>query len=399
MSNDGNRDGNTRKPISRRRFTQMAALGAGSVMFAPALLRAQAKGVIKIANIQPITGASAAYGIRARDGAILGIEDVNAAGGWKDASGKVWTFELVHSDMANDPRQAITLFRQAASDPSISVAIGPTNSVGYVPVVPVAGQVKLPLMGSGSGAPIKEWNPYSFRVNPVSTVAVPVLLRKVVAKEKIKTLAVLYDQTQDAQAGDAEVCRKMASELGFTISAYEAFRSGEQDFSPQISKIRSTKPDAVYVAAATGDGVKVASQVREAGIDKPMLTGFGSFHDPVYWDGTKGQIKGCYTWLAQDLNAPTPQLKSFLDRYNKKFPQQEATSFSSYGYDAVIAIVESIKRAGSTDREKIAAAMAHLDITTALGTRITFKNPPDGSNLNPSVVVVQVNGRGTYTTV
>jgi branched-chain amino acid transport system substrate-binding protein len=255
------------------------------------------------------------------------------------------------------------------------------------------------MMGSGSGAPIKEWNPYSFRVNPVSTLAVPILLRKVVAKEKIKSLAVLYDQTQDAQAGDAEVCRNMAKELGYTISAYEAFRSGDQDFSPQISKIRSTRPGGIYVAAATGDGVKVSSQVREAGLTQPMMTGFGSFHDPVYWDGTKGQIKGCYTWLAQDLNAPTPQLKSFLDRYNKKFPQQEATSFSSYGYDAVIALVEAIKKAGTPDREKIAAALASLDIKTALGTRVTFKNPPEGNNLNPSVVVVQVNGRGTYTTV
>ncbi len=191
----------------------------------------------------------------------------------------------------------------------------------------------------------------------------------------------------------------MAAELGYTISAYEAFRSGDQDFSAQISKIRSTRPDAIYVAAATGDGVRVSSQVRESGIEKPMMTGFGSFHDPVYWDGTKGLIKGSYTWLAQDLNAPTPQLKSFLDRYNKKFPQQEATSFSTYGYDAVIAIVEGIKKAGTTDREKVAAALANLDIKSGLGTRVTFKNPPDGNNLNPSVVVVQVNGRGTYTTV
>lgn len=399
MTMNGNNGKSTSRPIDRRQFNKLAVVGAGVALLAPGVLRAQAKGVIKIANIQPVTGASAAYGIRARDGAILALEDVNAGGGWKDSSGKLWTFELVHSDMANDPKQAITLFRQAAADASISVAIGPTNSVGYVPVVPVAGQLKFPLMGSGSGAPIKEWNVYSFRVNPVSTLAVPFLLRKVVAKEKIKTLAVLYDQTQDAQAGDAEVCRKMAAELGYTISAYEAFRSGDQDFSAQISKIRSTRPDAIYVAAATGDGVRVSSQVRESGIEKPMMTGFGSFHDPVYWDGTKGLIKGSYTWLAQDLNAPTPQLKSFLDRYNKKFPQQEATSFSTYGYDAVIAIVEGIKKAGTTDREKVAAALANLDIKSGLGTRVTFKNPPDGNNLNPSVVVVQVNGRGTYTTV
>ena len=57
--------------------------------------------------------------------------------------------------------------------------------------------------------------------------------------------------------------------LGYEIVAFEAFRAGDQDFSPQITKIRSLKPDAIYVAGATGDGIKVVSQIREAGIDKP----------------------------------------------------------------------------------------------------------------------------------
>jgi len=384
--------------MSRRDFNRIAGIGAGALLLAPGMLRAQARPTVKIGVIQPITGPSAAYGIRCRDGGIIAAEEINAAGGWKDAAGKQWNIELVQSDMVNDPRQAITLFRQLVGDAGVVAVVGPTNSVGYVPLVPVAGQIKLPLVGSGSGAPIKEWNPYSVRVNPVSSVAVPAMLRKLVPREKIKQLAVIYDQTQDAQAGDAEVCRNMQQELGYKVVAYEAFRSGDQDFSPQIAKIRSTKPDAIYVAAATGDGVKVASQIREAGIDRPMMTGFGSFHDPVYWDGTKGQIKGCYTWLAQDLNAPTPQLKGFLEKYNKRFPQ-EATSFSTYGYDAVFAIVSALRKAGEVNRDKVAAALCSLDVTSPLGTRMTFKNPPNGENQNPSVVVVQVNGRATYTTV
>ncbi len=208
----------------------------------------------------------------------------------------------------------------------------------------------------------------------------------------------IYDQTQDAQLGDAEIARSLAREAGYEVVAYEAFRAGDQDFSPQIAKIRSARPDAIYVAAATGDGVKVASQIREAGIDKPMLTGYGSFDDPVYWDGTRGQIAGCYTWLAQDLHAPSAQLKSFLDRYNARFPQ-EATSFSSYGYDSVATVAEALKRAGAADRAKLQQALSNLDFTTALGTRVTFRNPPDGNNVNPTVVIVRVKGRGLYDTV
>ncbi len=386
--------------ISRRRFTQAAALGAGSVLFAPAILRAQGTGVIKITNVQGVTGPSAAYGIRARDGGLLALDDINKLG-FKDASGKSYTFEMTTADMANDPRQAVTLFRQAAGDPSVTAVIGPANSVGFIAMVPVAAQLKMPMVDAGSGAPVKdkEWSPYACRVNPVSSTAIPVVLKKVVAKHGLKRIAVIYDQTQDAQAGDAEVVKTMAASLGYTVVAFEAFRTGDQDFSAQLSKIRSTKPDGIYIAATTGDGVKVTSQVIEAGIKLPMMTGFGSFQDPVYWDGTKGDIKGGYTFLAQDLQAPTPELKSFLDRYKARFTQYEATSFSTYGYDAVYTLYEAIKKAGSLERDKIAAALASLKITTPLGTTVTFNNPPDGNNNSPSVVVIQVNGRGTYEVV
>lgn len=394
----------TRKPngqtsssskISRRTFAT-GALGVATTVFAPFVHRAHAATVIKLGHIQPLTGPSAAYGIRARDGGLVAVEEINAAGGWTDAKGQKYTLEMLDGDMANDPKQAITLFRQYAGDPGVLAALGPTNSVGFVPLVPVAGQLKLPLIGNGSGAPVKEWNPYGYRVNPVGSVAAPAVLKKVVELEKIKRLAVIYDQTQDAQAGDAEQCKLQAEALGYTIVAYEAFRANDQDFSPQISKIRSVKPDAIYVAAATGDGIKVVSQIREAGIEKPLMTGYGSFQDPVYWDGTKGGVKGDYTWLAQDLSSPGAALKSFLDKYNARFTQQQATSFSTFGYDSIYTVLAGLKKAGVADRTKLAEALQTLDYTSPLGSRITFKNPPEGNNANPSVVVVKVNGRGTY---
>ncbi len=382
--------------MTRRRFAALAS-GTAALALAPhRRARGQSAAALKIGHIQPITGPSAAYGIRARDGAILAVEEVNAAGGWTDAKGRNYQLEMFVGDMANDAKQAITLFRQYATDPQVICSLGPTNSVGFVPLVPVAGQIKLPVICNGSGAPVKQWNSYVYRVNPVSTVAVPVMLQKIVARENIKRLAVIYDQTQDAQVGDAEVCKQLSAKLGYKLVAFEAFRAGDQDFSPQITKIRSLKPDAIYVAGATGDGVKVTSQIREAGIDKRLITGFGSFQDPVYWDGTKGVVKGDYTWLAQDLNAPAAMLKSFLDKYNARFTQQQATSFSTYGYDSVMTLMAALKKAGEADRDKLAAALADLDFTTSLGTRITFKNPPDGSNITPSVVVIQVTGRGTY---
>jgi ABC-type branched-subunit amino acid transport system substrate-binding protein len=59
-------------------------------------------------------------------------------------------------------------------------------------------------------------------------------------------------------------------------------------------------------------------------------------------------------------------------------------------------LMAALKKAGEPDRDKLAAVLADLDHTTPLGTRVTFKNPPDGNNINPSVVVIQITGRGTY---
>ncbi|MBX6373909.1 MAG: branched-chain amino acid ABC transporter substrate-binding protein [Acetobacteraceae bacterium] len=383
--------------IGRRRLGGLAAGAATLALAAPPRIGRAQPPAIRIGNTQALTGPSAAYGIRARDGAILALEDVNNAGGL-NLGGTTYRLDMSSEDMANDARQAVTLLRQWATDAAVLAVLGPSNSVGYVAMVPAAGQLRIPMVGTGSGAPVREWNPYSYRVNPVSSIAVPQVLRKVVPAEKVRRMAVIYDQTQDAQLGDAEVTRSMARELNYEVVAYEAFRANDQDFSPQIAKIRSARPDAIYVAAATGDGVKVVSQIREAGIEKPLMTGFGSFEDPVYWDGTRGQVRGCYTWLAQDLRAPSPALKSFLDRYNARFPQ-EATSFSTYGYDAIIAIAEGLKKAGRADRQALQAALGSLDITTPLGTRVTFRNPPDGNNQNPSVVVIKITGRGAYQTV
>jgi len=380
-------------PIGRR---ALGRLLAGSALATPAIVAHAAPSVIKVGQTEALTGPSAAYGIRAANGARLAMEQVNKTG--FVVGGTTYTLDIGFNDMANDVRQAVTLVRQYASQPDIVCSFGPTNSVGFVAIVPVVGQLGLPVICDGSGVPIKEWNSWVCRVNPVNTTGTPALLRKVVAKEKIKRLAVLFDQTQDSQRSDAEVCKAQAGPIGYDLVAYEAFRTGDPDFSAQIATIRVAKPDAIFIAAATGDGVKVVSQIREAGIDKTLITGVGSFFDPVYWDGCKGGIMNGYGWLAADLQAPSPPLKVFLDAYQAKYDQQ-ATAYSGYGADAVSTLVAALQKAGRVDRTALRDALGELDIHTPIGTHIHFKNPPDGENLDPTVVCAQVTGRGTYAVI
>jgi branched-chain amino acid transport system substrate-binding protein len=381
-------------PITRRALGRLAAGGA---LATPAIIAHAAPSVIRVGQIEALTGPSAAYGIRAANGARLAMEQLNKAGGFL-VGGTTYTLDIAFNDMANDTRQAVTLVRQYAAQPEMICCIGPTNSVGFVAMVPVMPQLALPLIADGSGVPVKEWNNWVVRVNPVNTTGTPLLLKKVVAKEKIKRLAVLFDQTQDSQRSDAEVCKAYPARIGYDLVAYEAFRTGDPDFSAEIATIRASRPDAIFIAAAVGDGVKVVSQIREAGIEKPLISGVGSFFDPVYWDGCKGGIDHGYGWLAADLQAPSPVLKSFLDAYQARYDQQ-ATVYCGYGADAVSTLVKGLQTAGKVERGALREALATLDFVTPIGTHVHFKNPPDGENLDPTVVCAQVTGRGTYAVI
>ena len=136
----------------------------------------------------------------------------------------------------------------------------------------------------------------------------------------------------------------------------------------------------------------MVSQIRTFAMDQPLITGYDSFRDPVYWDGTSGGVNGGYTWLAQDVNSADGKLKAWVENYNKTF-DLEATSFSTYGYDAVWTVAECIRQTNGTDRGAIHEVLQSLEYVSPLGSKVSFKNPPHGNNLTPSVTVVQVTGR------
>jgi len=377
----------------RRRSLGRLAAGAGLALAAPAAIGYAEPATLHIAQMQSLTGPSAPYGLRSRDGTLLAVDELNKTG--VEIGGTTYKIVMPVDDMANDARQAVTLLRQYAADPSVVGVLGPTNSVGFLPVIPAAAQLEIPVVGNGAGAPVKEWNPWVFRVNLVSSVATPVMLQKLKASLGFKKLGVLYDQTQDSQRGDADICKAEAGRIGYDIAGFEAFRANDQDFSAQISTIRAAKPDAIWVAAATGDGVRAVAQLRDAGLEQPLLTGNGSFQDPVYWDGTKGQVIGCYCWIGLDLSNPAPELKNFATNFRAKFGQ-DPIAFCDYGASSVTALVTALQKAGKVDRHAAREVLASLDITTPTGSRVTFKNPPTGENLKAIVYVAKITGRGTY---
>jgi len=138
--------------------------------------------------------------------------------------------------------------------------------------------------------------------------------------------------------------------------------------------------------------------MAELGIKASILTGFGTFNDPVVWDLTEGKVKGGYSWSAYfALEDPArPEIAKMVQLYKKEYGH-DPTLYSFYGWDALNVYVETAKRAcTATDREKFRQALNTIDNVPTLSGKATFKNPPDGENLSAAVIVNQTTGRGTF---
>ncbi len=352
-------------------------------------------------QVNAATGQSASFGSRSIAGVELAAKHLNEAGGFNDNCGNTYTLKITLHDMANSREQAIAGIRKAADDPTVLASLGSTPSTGFVPMVPVAGQVKLPIIATGSAAPIAEWNPYAFRVTITTQAAAPQFMRTMKDELNVNTMAVIYDITQDAQRAEAELIRDLADEIGYEITSFESFRAGDKDFRAQLTKIEVTNPEWVGIYGAAPEGTAIINQMDEMGFlaDVNIFTGFGSFNDPVWWDLTEGRLLDAVNWaVGFDLESDDPAIMKVVADYNA-INDDEITIYSLYGYQALQAAVDAVKRScTATDREKFRDALATTSID-ALAGPVAFNSPratPLGENQAGSIVVVRITGRGTF---
>ena len=348
-------------------------------------------------EVNALTGQSASYGIRSVHGIELAAKHVNDAGGFQDDCGNTYTVRLTVHDMANNREQAISGLRKAADDPTVIVSLGSTPSTGFVPMVPVAGQVKLPIIGTGTAAPISEWNPYAFRVTVTTQAAVPPFMETMVARfDNFKRIALIYDITQDAQRAEAELVRDLADTYGYEIVSFEAFRANDKDFRSQLTTIRGQDPDWVGIYGATPEGTAIYNQMDELGMlgEVETFVGFGSTNQPDWWTLTDGRVEGAYSWMVGFDLAQPGLMEKVLTDYQAMFPEGPDVQ-TVYGYQAFQAAVDAIKRScTATDREAFRDALATTNID-ALGGKVIFDSPRDnplGENRSGVIVVSKTQG-------
>ena len=348
-------------------------------------------------SISELTGQSAFFGIGSTREMKLLADKVNAAGGLTDSCGNVYTVKLTLADAANSREQAVAAFQKAADDESVLGILGSPNDVSWLPLVPVAGQRKVPMIIPSDGSRVTNWNPYAFRVlGDASTWFSGSLAKFIRAEPELKKVALLFDQTQDGMAFDKSLWNDNAAGLGLEIVAEEAGRAGDTDFRAQLTKIRGSGAEVLNIGFGPPELAKILNQMPDVGLNLPVISAFGINTASEVWDLTQGKSKGTYFFApgAVSDKMANPEAKTLYEEAYGETP----LIWHVIGWDALAVALDAVKRScTNTDREKFRDALGSTNgFPMVAGGSITWSNPPNGENVNATGVAGIVSGPNTF---
>ena len=356
-----------------------AVLGAALVAFT-----AQAQDTIKIGVITDRVGVSKPYSEPATEGVVFGADEINRKGGVLGRK-----IELLIEDDQSRPDISAALARKLVDQGAVfilSVSLSPATQQQQT-VTMEAKTPQMTPMNSADYLTTQLDNPYFWQTGPLGSVQIATLLAHAKTKN-FKKVALITDNSELGQA-IAKAFRGTLEKAGIQIVADEVVARGATTATPQMQKIRAANPEAMFLAGVlTAENVLIFRAYRELGLKFPIHSSY-NLSVPIYETVAKGLVNGVTFVDAYDPDKP--EVKAFQAAY-KKAVGKEPQNLHGYGYDGIHLVAEAIRRAGSTDKEKIRAAMQQTNyagVMGAKGMRYTF---PEGKRVgfDPNGMVVRV---------
>ena len=349
--------------IDRRSLLAGASAGA-ALIAAPALVRAQGAGPIKVGEINSYT-AQPAFLKPYRQGWELALEQINAAGG---ALGR--KIETVFRDDGGKPEDAVRHAGDLINAEKVDLLSGGFLSNVGLAIADFAAQNKRLYVASEPLSDAIVWakgNRYTFRLRP-STYMQAAMLVEEAAKLPAKKWALVAPNYEYGQSGVKwfkELLKKAKPDVEFVAEQFPAL--GRIDAGATGQALEASKPDAIFNVTFGADLSNFVRQGNTRGLFEgravvSMLTGEPEYLDPLGAEAPVGWIVTGYP----HADIQTPEHVKFRDAYKAKFNDYPRLG-SVVGFDTMNSIAAALAKAGSTDNEKLVDAMKGLKFPSAFG--------------------------------
>ncbi len=323
--------------------------------------------VIKVGWFGALTGDQAVWGNNEFNTVKMLFEEINATGG-VTVAGKAYKLEAVGYDNKGDAQEAVNVVRRLTSQDKVVAILGPNASGNAIPIAPILESAKVPDIATVATNPKVtvldgKVKPYNFRVcfiDPYQGAVAAGYAFDVLGSRKA---AVLYDVSDDYSQGLREFFIENFKKKGGQIVADESFKSGDVDFRPQLSKIKAQNPDIIFMPYFFKEVALSANQARELGMTQVMMGGDGWPSEQLISMGGAA-VEGCY--FVNHLDYDDPDVADYKARYLKKYGIE--TELNGYlVHDAVLMLVDALKRADKPEGESVAKALESTNIKGITG--------------------------------
>ena len=343
--------------------------------------------VIKIGHTVSLTGGASMWGQSEARALDMLVKKINDAGG---VLGK--KIEFVRYDNRNDGVEAVNVARRLVSDGVVAV-IGPAQSGNSIASAPVFERAGIPMVVTTATNPYVtidqrsgKVRPFAFRPCFIDPFQGTVAARFAVTDLGAKKGAILYDVGSDYGQWLAKYFEEAFVEKGGAIVAKEAFRTDELDYRAQLGKMKDLAPDVIFIPTSQKEAAMAAKQARDLGIGAVLL-GTDNWGSPDLIELGGSAIDGGYFVNLADL--ADPDIQDFVAEYKAAFGEEPVLPNPVMAQDALIMIVEGLKKAGTTDGAKLADALANLKDIKVTSGPLTI-NPEDHNPLDKPAVIQQV---------
>lgn len=332
-----------------------------------------------------------AVGASAKNAAELLVGEINKAGGL-EVAGKKHPLTLVIGDNAAKADQAAAVAQRLISQDNVVAMIGPDASACAIPASEIAESLKCPMISPWSTNPkttvdVTTGKPkqYVFRACFIDTFQARVLAKFVMDKLNARTAAVLYDVASEAPNGQATLFKQTFEESGGSVVAFETYTTGDRDFSAQLTKIKATDPDVVFLPAYYNDVPLIAQQARRLGIEAQFV-GSDAWSSPEIIKLGGADIIDAYFCNHYSTEIATPVAKKFMSDYKAKY-NMDPDDVAALTYDSVGLLCQAIKDAGKFDRQAIRDALEKIDKYEGVTGTMQFG---EGGDPVKSAVMLQI---------
>ena len=316
-----------------------------------------AQQTIKLANIVELSGPGTTSGTNFRDGVLLAIKEINAAGG---ILGK--KIEATTSDTQSNPGVAKGL-TQKAIDQDVFAVFGPVFSGSIMVSMAETRRAEIPNFTGGEAAAITlQGNPYVFRTSFTQATAMPKVARYITDQAKVKTLALIY-VNNDFGKGGREMLMKALDKSPTKIVADVSTDSGQVDFSAAVLKAKQSNADAVFAYTNEEESARLLRELRKQGWNKPVI-GETVLTSQKVIELAGEAANGAVAHVGLTVDAPLPAIRAFRAKFEKEY-KYISDHNGMKGYSGVFALKAAIEKVGKLDRKAVAKAMHTLKVKAA----------------------------------